>query len=64
MSKRIYAALTSLDGFIEDHDGRFDWAVPDAEVPDAEVHYADLDISISGLGLARHAFRAGLVDEA
>lgn len=32
MSKLIYAALTSLDGFIEDPQGRFDWAMPDAEV--------------------------------
>ncbi|HSJ70064.1 MAG TPA: dihydrofolate reductase family protein [Acidimicrobiia bacterium] len=32
MPKIIYAALTSLDGFIEDDEGRFDWAVPDAEV--------------------------------
>lgn len=32
MSKLIFAALTSLDGYIEDADGRFDWAVPDAEV--------------------------------
>ena len=32
MSKLIYAAITSLDGYIEDEEGRFDWAVPDAEV--------------------------------
>jgi dihydrofolate reductase len=32
MAKLVYAALTSLDGFIEDADGRFEWAVPDAEV--------------------------------
>ena len=32
MAKLIYAALTSLDGCIEGLDGRFDWAVPDAEV--------------------------------
>lgn len=32
MSKLLYAALTSLDGYIEDTDGRFDWAMPDAEV--------------------------------
>lgn len=30
--RRIYTAITSLDGHIEDEDGRFDWAVPDAEV--------------------------------
>ncbi len=32
MAKLIYAAITSLDGYIEDSDGRFDWAVPDEEV--------------------------------
>ena len=140
MTKLIYTALTSLDGYIEDDQGRFDWAVPDAEVhefvndlerpigthlygrqmyetmavwqtvgdePDlsaAEADFADVwraldkvvyshtldavwtprtrlerefdpeavrrmkrdapgDISISGPGLAEHAFRAGLVDE-
>jgi dihydrofolate reductase len=140
MSKLIVSALTSLDGYIEDDNGRFDWAMPDAEVHafindlDAtigthlygrrmyetmavwqtvgdepglsavEVDYAELwraldkvvysrtlaevwtprtrlerdfdpsaivhlkqaatkDISVSGPGLAQHAFRAGLVDE-
>ena len=32
MGKLIYAAMTSLDGFIEDVDGGFAWAEPDAEV--------------------------------
>ena len=32
MAKLIYAAITSLDGFIEDEDGHFDWAAPDEEV--------------------------------
>jgi len=32
MGTLAYAALTSLDGFIEDADGQFDWAEPDAEV--------------------------------
>jgi dihydrofolate reductase len=32
MAKLIYTALTSLDGYIEDEEGRFDWAMPDAEV--------------------------------
>ena len=136
----IYTALTSLDGFIEDREGSFDWAMPDAELhgyindlgktvgtelygrrmyetmavwqdlglePDDEpaerdfaeqwrahdkvvfsrtldavstdrtrleaefdpqlvrslVASADGDVSISGPGLAEHAFRAGLVDE-
>jgi dihydrofolate reductase len=140
MPKLIYLAITSLDGFIEDGDGLFDWAVPDAEVhtfinqieagigtslygrqmyetmaiwqtvgsapevPTAEAGFAEVwremdkvvysrtldeiwtprtrlerdfdpeavrhlkhraarDISVSGPGLAQHAFRAGLVDE-
>ena len=32
MAKLIYSAITSLDGYIEDEDGKFDWAAPDAEV--------------------------------
>ena len=32
MAELIYAAITSLDGYIEDQDGTFDWAVPDDEV--------------------------------
>jgi dihydrofolate reductase len=32
MAKLIYTAITSLDGYIEDDEGRFDWAAPDAEV--------------------------------
>jgi dihydrofolate reductase len=32
VSKLIYSALSSLDGYIEDAEGRFDWAAPDDEV--------------------------------
>jgi dihydrofolate reductase len=32
MAKLIYSAITSLDGYIEDADGKFDWAEPDEEV--------------------------------
>jgi dihydrofolate reductase len=140
MAKLLYAAITSLDGYIEDPEGRFDWAMPDAEVhafvndlerpvgthlygrrmyetmavwqtvgdePEvsvAEANFAEMwraldkvvysrtlgtvstprtrlerefdpeavrrmkdaadrDLSVSGPGLAQHAFRAGLVDE-
>jgi dihydrofolate reductase len=140
MTKLVYTAFMSLDGYIEDESGAFDWAMPDAEVhafandleravgtqlygrrmyetmavwqtfgdepglpaevsdfaevwrgldkvvysrtldavstprtrlerefdPDAVRHMkedADRDISVSGPGLAQHAFRAGLVDE-
>src|SRR5262245_46736931 len=32
MGKLVYLALTSLDGYIEDADGKFGWARPDEEV--------------------------------
>ena len=32
MAKLIYSAITSLDGYIEDKNGQFDWAMPDEEV--------------------------------
>ncbi|HWE09091.1 MAG TPA: dihydrofolate reductase family protein [Solirubrobacteraceae bacterium] len=32
MAKLIYSALASLDGYIEDERGTFDWAAPDDEV--------------------------------
>ncbi len=32
MAKLIYTAITSLDGYIEDDDGVFDWGEPDEEV--------------------------------
>jgi dihydrofolate reductase len=31
-AKLIYSAITSLDGYIADEDGKFDWAEPDEEV--------------------------------
>lgn len=31
MAKLIYSPITSLDGYIEDADGCFDWGVPDEE---------------------------------
>ena len=32
MAHLIYSAISSLDGYIEDADGNFDWAMPDEEV--------------------------------
>ena len=32
MARLIYSAIASLDGYIEDRDGKFDWAEPDEEV--------------------------------
>jgi dihydrofolate reductase len=32
MAKLIYSTIMSLDGFVADEDGNFDWAAPDEEV--------------------------------
>ncbi|HXV34629.1 MAG TPA: dihydrofolate reductase family protein [Gaiellaceae bacterium] len=32
MARLIYFTLASLDGYVEDESGRFDWAAPDEEV--------------------------------
>src|SRR5262245_19091678 len=32
MARLIYSAISSLDGYVADEDGNFDWAVPDEEV--------------------------------
>jgi dihydrofolate reductase len=32
MAKLIYSAITSLDGYVADEDGNFQWAAPDEEV--------------------------------
>ena len=32
MAKLIYSAIASLDGYMEDAQGKFDWAAPDEEV--------------------------------
>ena len=32
MAKLIYMAIASLDGYVADEDGKFDWAKPDEEV--------------------------------
>lgn len=32
MAMLIYSAITSLDGYVADEDGKFDWAAPDEEV--------------------------------
>ena len=32
MAKLVYTAIASLDGYVADEDGNFDWAAPDEEV--------------------------------
>jgi dihydrofolate reductase len=43
VAKLIFSAITSLDGYIEDEDGNFDWATPDEEV---HSFVSDLERSI------------------
>ncbi|HEY4277105.1 MAG TPA: dihydrofolate reductase family protein [Conexibacter sp.] len=40
MASLIYTAIASLDGYVADEDGKFDWSVPDAEV---HQHVNDLE---------------------
>ena len=44
MGRLIYSTLASLDGYIADEDGRFDWAVPSAEV------HAAVNARLHGVG--------------
>jgi len=32
MAKLIYATICSLDGYVADSDGNFDWSAPDEKV--------------------------------
>jgi dihydrofolate reductase len=32
MARLIYSVIASLDGYVEDEEGKFDWAAPDEEV--------------------------------
>jgi dihydrofolate reductase len=40
MARLIYAAITSLDGYVADEQGNFDWAAPDEAV---HAHVNDLE---------------------
>ncbi len=56
MARLIYSAITSLDGYVADEDGNFDWAMPDEE-----VHTFVNDLDIGGLNLAARRFADGMV---
>jgi dihydrofolate reductase len=53
MAKLIYTALTSLDGYVADEDGRFDWAEPDEEV---HTFVNDLDRTVGTYLLGRRMY--------
>ena len=54
MANLIYAAIASLDGYVADEEGKFDWARPDDEV----------HAFINGLERSAGTFGGGMVHPA
>jgi hypothetical protein len=42
MAKLIYTAITSLDGYVADEDGNFDWSAPEHRVECQDADRASL----------------------
>ena len=53
MAKLVYSMLTSLDGYVADEKGNFDWAAPDDEV---HAFVNDLQRSIGTMLLGRRMY--------
>jgi dihydrofolate reductase len=53
MAKLIYSVLASLDGYIADEDGNFDWAEPDEQV---HAHVNDLERTVGTFLLGRRMY--------
>jgi dihydrofolate reductase len=53
MAKLVYSALASLDGYVADEDGNFEWAEPDAEV---HTFVNDLERPIGTMLLGRRMY--------
>jgi dihydrofolate reductase len=53
MAKLIYSAITSLDGYIADENGNFDWAAPSDEV---HAFVNDLERSVGTYLLGRRMY--------
>jgi dihydrofolate reductase len=49
----VYSALASLDGYVADADGRFEWAAPDAEV---HAFVNDLERGVGTMLLGRRMY--------
>ena len=60
MAKLVYTAITSLDGYVADEDGKFDWAAPDEEV---HAFVNDLERSIGTYLYGRRLYDTMLVWE-
>ena len=59
MTKLIYVTNVSLDGYIEDERGAFDWFPIDDQLKAT----ASSDLTVGGANLATQAFKARLVNE-
>lgn len=60
MGRLIYAANSSLDGYIEDPDGKFDWSMPDEEV---HQYFNDLERAASTSLYGRRMYETMMVWE-
>jgi dihydrofolate reductase len=60
MAKLVYSALASLDGYVADEDGNFDWAKPDEEV---HTFVNDLERQIGTYLYGRRLYEVMLVWE-
>jgi dihydrofolate reductase len=60
LAKLIYAAIASLDGYVADQRGNFDWAAPDEEV---HAFVNDLERSIGGYLYGRRMYETMLAWE-
>jgi dihydrofolate reductase len=60
MARLIYTAIMSLDGYVEDEDGRFEWAEPDAE---AHAFINDLERSVGTYLFGRRMYETMAVWE-
>ena len=59
MAKLIYSGITSLDGYVADRDGNFDWGVPDEEVHTFVNDLELLDEHRFGNGVVHLHYRTG-----
>lgn len=60
MALLIYSAITSLDGYVADEDGHFDWAEPDEEV---HAFVNDLERPVGTFLLGRRMYDVLLASE-